>query len=129
MEERATTIQMTPFQAGAIGAHDGALAWINGLIPFGNPIPDDWFYDPCDSSLKTSEAMGEVSQLAWMAALGLKAGKFRGPEWGKWKDAGQWQEGLHFHLDWGKGLGSHHLPQQSLRFWRNLRDVFGRWWE
>jgi hypothetical protein len=30
--------------------------------------------------------MGEVSQIAWMAALGLKGGRFRGLEWGKWKD-------------------------------------------
>jgi hypothetical protein len=41
--------------------------------------------------------------------------------YGAWKNAGEWQEDWHFHIDLGNGLGDHHLPQQIGNFLRN-------WW-
>jgi len=52
---------------------------------------------------------------------------FRGPEYHAWKHRGVWQEGWHFHLPWGPGLGKHHLPQEFIDWWKNFMSVyFGR---
>lgn len=45
------------------------MAWANGVVPFVDPIPKSWFFDPCDPMLKVSEAMGHVSRDAWLAAV------------------------------------------------------------
>ena len=89
--------------------------------------------DPCspkndDPSFQTGQNAGRTSVACLAAAGGLQAARFRGLEWGRCKDAGQWQKGPHFHLDWGNGFGDHHLPQQTWRFWKNLKGVIGRWW-
>ena len=54
--------------------------------------------------------------------------KFRGPEYGRWKDAGVWQEGWHFHLGSDYGLYTHHLPQQIGKWWKNVKAVAARIW-
>jgi RHS repeat-associated protein len=56
-------------------------------------------------------------------------GVFRGPEYNAWKSEGIWQEGWHFHLPWGPGLGDHHLPQESLSWWNNFNATFIASWE
>jgi RHS repeat-associated protein len=63
---------LSPLDAALEGAWDGALAWANGVIPFGDPIPDSWFYDAKDPNLAVSEFMGEISRDAWLAALGAR---------------------------------------------------------
>ncbi len=103
----------------------GAYAGLDGLIPFADPFSDR--YDPCAKDTAISKYLGTVSQEALVTAAGLKLARFRGFEYGRWKNAGEWQEGTHFHLDWGNGLGTHHLPQQSGNFLRNLRAVIGTW--
>jgi len=103
-----------------------AYAGLDGLIPGADPFSDLGYYDPCDEGSQWSNYFGTVSQEALWTAAGLKLAKFRGFEHGRWKDGGVWQEGTHFHLDWGKGLGKHHLPQQAGRFARNLIGVLGR---
>ena len=61
---------------------------------------------------------------AYKGASGVKRWSgFRGPERGRWKDQGQWQEGWHFHLGTGGGLQKHHLPQQSGNWWRNFKGL------
>jgi RHS repeat-associated protein len=49
---------------------------------------------------------------------------FRGPEHGAWKHGGVWQSGWHFHLPWGPGMGTHHLPQEFLDWWKNFMSVY-----
>jgi len=117
--------------ATAAGASQGAQVWFDEVIPFYDPFADSGFgtYDKCDKSLAASHFFGKLSQEAALTAAGLKLAKFRGFEYGKWKDAaGKWQKGTHFHLDWGSGLGKHHLPQQTGPFMKNLRGVVTRWW-
>jgi RHS repeat-associated protein len=54
--------------AAAEGAGQGAAAWADGVIPFADPF--DNYYDPSDSTLKFSRAMGHVSRdAALMAAI------------------------------------------------------------
>jgi hypothetical protein len=54
---------------------------------------------------------------------------FRGPEFGRWKDAGQWQRGWHFHLNPGlsPSLMQHHLPQQFYRWGPHFADKLEAW--
>lgn len=106
----------------------GAYAGLDGLIPFWDPFGDHGFYDRCDETSQWSNYFGTISQEALWTAAGLRLAKFRGFEYGRWKNAGEWREGTHFHLDWRSGLGEHHLPQQTGNFLRNLRGVIRRWW-
>ncbi|MGB7159653.1 MAG: RHS repeat-associated core domain-containing protein, partial [Tepidisphaeraceae bacterium] len=77
------------------GAHDGALAWANGVVPFGDPIPQNWFFDPCDEMLEVSETMGQVSREAWLAAAGMKLGKMSAGSPGKGKEFSHWIPNRH----------------------------------
>jgi RHS repeat-associated protein len=101
-------------------------AFLDGVIPFADPFKN--LYDPCDKSLQWSKRIGEYTRDAELALAGARLAKFRGPEYGHWRDAGQWQKGWHGHFDWGKGLGTHHLPQQTGNFLKNLGAVIKRWW-
>ena len=103
-------------------------AFLDGIIPFWDPFADMGLYDPCDKGLQWSKRIGGWTRDAELALAGARAAKFRGPEYGRWKDAGQWQEGWHGHFDWGNGLGTHHLPQQTGNFLKNLGAVISRWW-
>lgn len=59
-----------------------------------------------------------------IAGGGLLRAGFR-PEWGNWKQGGEWffregTRGPHFHLGSGLGLQTHHLPWQAGNWARNL---------
>ena len=64
--------------------------------------------------------------LAVSGVLAVRYAGFRGPEYGRWKDSGAWQEGWHFHLGTGGGLQKYHLPQQLGRWWNNLKGIAKR---
>jgi RHS repeat-associated protein len=61
------------FSAVGSGAAQGAAAYGDGFIPFGDPFASNGFYDPCDESLKISKGLGKVGQVAATTALGLSA--------------------------------------------------------
>ena len=66
-----------------------------------------------------SQFSAKVSRDALLAAMALKAVNCRAED-GTW-GPGQIHNGYHFHAGKGGGLGGHHLPQESWRWWRNLR--------
>ncbi len=100
-------------------------AFLDGIIPFWDPFSN--LYDPCDKGLQWSKRVGGLTRDAELAIAGARLGGVRGPEYGRWKNAaGEWEEGTHFHLDWGNGLGDHHLPQQTGNFLRNYWSILGR---
>ena len=114
---------------GLMGASMGAAAALDGIIPFWDPL-ESAYTDECgvtQAGTEYSRALGQYSRDLYIATLGLRGARFRGIERGAWKANGTWQpRQLHFHLDWGNGLGSHHLPQQTGNFLRNLRGVITR---
>ena len=120
--------ESNPWQAGLWGASEGAAAALDGIIPFSDPF-EIAYTDECGNTkdgTEWSRALGQYSRDLYIATLGMRGAGFRGPEYGRWKQAGQWQEGYHFHLGRGSGLGTHHLPQQTGNFLRNLRGVITR---
>lgn len=87
---------------------------------------DPWTRCPIPGEDRIDEAAFWGGALLGGGAVGRLAG-FRGPEYGRWKDGGAWQEGTHFHLGRrGTGLDEHHLPQQAGNWLRNLRGVMRR---
>lgn len=116
---------------GLMGASMGAAAALDGIIPFWDPL-EIAYTDECgvtQAGTEYSRALGQYSRDLYIATLGLRGARFRGLERGRWKVDGVWQpKQLHFHLDWGSGLGAHHLPQQTGNFLRNLGAVVSRWW-
>jgi RHS repeat-associated protein len=104
-------------------------AFADGVIPIWDPFAASGAYDSCDAGLKWSKDIGEWTRDIELSIIGARAARVRGPEMGRWKEAGKFTSRQpHFHLDWGNGLGRHHLPQQTGNFLRNLRAVVGRWW-
>jgi hypothetical protein len=100
-------------------------AFLDGFIPFADPFSN--LYNPCDKSLQWSKDIGGWTRDAELILAGARLGGVRGPEYGAWKNAaGEWQEGTHFHLDWGNGLGEHHLPQELGNFLRNYWSILRR---
>lgn len=100
-----------------------ARTGINGLI-------SGDYSDNVDTSSGTYTG-GLVVGHVHGAILFKKTAKIRGPEYGAW---GIGKTGhkvmtakrVHFHLDWGSGLGKHHLPWQFGNFYRNLKAVIIR---
>ncbi len=102
-------------------------AFLDGANPFGNPFANMGLYDPCDKGLQWSKSIGGLQGMRNWHLLEHVLEGVRGPEYGAWKNAaGEWQEGTHFHLDWGNGLGDHHLPQETGNFLRNYWSILGR---
>src|SRR5665213_2742324 len=58
--------------SSANDAGQGLAAAADGANPFGNPFGNHGFYDPCDSNLKFSKAMGVVAATALETAGGLE---------------------------------------------------------
>ena len=52
----------------------------------------------------------------------LDLGFFRS-EWGRWRSMNAPMK-YHFHLPWGPGLGSHHLPYEAMNWWKNFVNVY-----
>jgi len=122
---------LNPFDASSgyslLAASESDAAFLDGVNPFGNPFANMGLYAPCDSWNKWSRGVGAATRDTELAIAGARLGGLRGPEYGRWKNAaGEWEEGTHFHLDWGNGLGDHHLPQQTGNFLRNYWSVLGR---
>ena len=86
--------------------------------------------DPRGKPIIRPEEPSTLDQMLWGLTMGGIAKNFRGPEWSAWKDKGtdvmnkgKW----HFHFGSKKsGLGSHHLPYESQRWFRNLWGNFKR---
>ena len=49
-------------------AGDGAQAWVDGVIPFADPLARNGAYDPSDPTLKVSQFLGGVSRNALISA-------------------------------------------------------------
>ncbi len=74
----------------------------------------------------TASRWGDAAENAWIRfnasaynasanmCQNVRSNYFRGPEYSRWKEAGQWTEGWHVHANPGlsPSLMQHHLPQQ-----------------
>lgn len=86
--------------------------------------------DPWTGCLLSAEE--RIDELAFLGGSALgggafgRAAGFRGPEYGKWKENGVWQEGTHYHMGESNGLSKHHLPQQAGRWLKNFTAVVTR---
>jgi hypothetical protein len=94
----------------------------NGLLYKCSPTVRNWAQDP---AFETGANDWRVAEVALLAAGGLKYAKFRGPEYGQWKNGGVWQKGWHFHAGRHPSLQQHHLPQQLGPWWKNLKGLHG----
>jgi hypothetical protein len=80
----------TPFNveiwlAAATGLGEGAMATVDGIVPFADPFAYYGMYDPNDPVLQSSQTMGELARdlliLAWVPSASAWRTWIRNPFW------------------------------------------------
>ena len=139
------------YEGSGTAALDGFQAFIDGVIPFANPLENRFhFYDSNRYGLNYSQNVGAYTRDAMLAAASaggtveaqtaarigvnvaqsnaVKNNVFR---WGigSFKNKGVWlRDKFHFHLGPGPGPMTHHLPYQAQTWRHHAAAKIGQWW-